>query len=50
MEAEMGQKPVDADELARIRGCLAQENALGDDRFQAMVEKAQSEVGKIRLL
>jgi putative transposase len=32
--------PLDPDELARIRAYMAQEKALGDRRFQSMVEKA----------
>lgn len=40
--------PLHPDELARIRAYMAQEKALGDVRFQAMVEKALNRPAAIR--
>lgn len=40
--------PLDPEELARIRAYMAQEKALGDARFQAMVEKALNRPAVIR--
>jgi putative transposase len=40
--------PLDPQELARIRAYMAQEKALGDARFQAMVEKALNRPATVR--
>lgn len=40
--------PLDRDELARIRVYMAQEKALGDARFQHMVEKALNRQVEVR--
>ncbi|MGJ4803643.1 transposase [Luteimonas sp. SDU82] len=40
--------PLDADETSRIRAYMAQERALGEPRFQAMVEKALNRPAAVR--
>lgn len=40
--------PLDPEKLARIRAYMAQEEALGDARFQAMVEKALNRPAAVR--
>ena len=40
--------PLDPEELARIRAYMAQERALGEPRFQAMVEKALNRPATLR--
>jgi REP-associated tyrosine transposase len=45
---EMLQRAADADDIAGIRAHLQQERALGDERFQAMVEKSLGRAVRIR--
>ena len=40
--------PLNPEEIARIRACMAQERALGEPRFQAMVEKALGQPASLR--
>ena len=40
--------PLDPEEVARIRAYMAQERALGEPRFQAMVEKALGQPASLR--
>jgi putative transposase len=40
--------PLDPDEISRIRAYMAQERALGEPHFQAMVEKALNRPAAVR--